>query len=275
MRASAADARPAQAYWNTAANRYEQDFTNTLVGRILRQAVWRDLERVFHPGQQILELNCGTGIDAVHLASLGMRIVACDISSRMIELARQLAGSTEINDRVDFRVLATEEIDALNGEPAFDGAFSNFSGLNCVEDLAATARSLTRLLKPGAPVLVCMIGRFVPWEIAWFLAHGKPGKAFQRLREDRVRSQGGSVTVQRPSVSEITRLFAPGLVLRRWKGIGIGVPPSYMESWASRFPRLMHGLALLDRWLGSFPPFRNMADLVLMEFEAKGTMSEP
>lgn len=33
-----------------------------------RRAVWRRLEKIFLPGQKLRELNCGTGIDAVHLA---------------------------------------------------------------------------------------------------------------------------------------------------------------------------------------------------------------
>jgi ubiquinone/menaquinone biosynthesis C-methylase UbiE len=59
--------RSAQAYWDTAANAYEDDFSGTLIGQTLRHAVWRDLDHLFRPGQRVLELNCGTGIDAVHL----------------------------------------------------------------------------------------------------------------------------------------------------------------------------------------------------------------
>ncbi len=257
--------RSAQAYWDTAANAYEDDFSGTLIGQTLRHAVWRDLDHLFRPGQRILELNCGTGIDAVHLAGRGIQVLACDIAPRMIELARQQAGATNL---IDWRVLPTENIDALKGEGPFDGAFSNFSGLNCVDDLPAAARNLARLLKPGAPVLACMIGRFVPWEIAWFLAHGNPRRALLRLRGN---SEGGAVKVQYPSVSEITRQFAPEFRLRRWKGLGIAVPPSYMERWARRFPRVTNVLSGVDRHIASVPVLRGMADFVLLEFERRDT----
>jgi 2-polyprenyl-3-methyl-5-hydroxy-6-metoxy-1,4-benzoquinol methylase len=67
----------------------------------------------------------------------------------MIELAQRRANSTQTNEQIDFRVLATENIESLDKEGLFDGAFSNFSGLNCVDDLAAVAQKLARLLRPG------------------------------------------------------------------------------------------------------------------------------
>jgi SAM-dependent methyltransferase len=255
-----------EAYWDLAASTYDRDFTGTVIGRTRRHSVWRDLERAFHPGQRILELNCGTGIDASHLASRGIQVLACDISPRMIQLARQQALPADLEDRLDFRVLPTENIESLESEAPFDGAFSNFSGLNCVEDLSAVARNLARLLKPGASLLICMIGHFVPWEIVWFLAHGKPGKAFARARGNRGLIEAGGLRIQRPSVQEIARLFAPDFELRSWRGVGIAVPPSYMEHWASRFPELTPLLARADSWIDRWPLFRNVGDCVLLEF---------
>jgi ubiquinone/menaquinone biosynthesis C-methylase UbiE len=258
----------AETYWDTAAETYVTDFTGTGVGETRRHAVWRRLEKIFSPGQKLLELNCGTGIDAVHLAERGMQLVACDISSRMIEFARQLAASTRTSERIDFRVLPNEQIGSLEGENVFDGAFSNFCGLNCVQDLPAVARELTRLVRPGAPVLLCMIGRLVPWEIAWFLARGEPRKALRRLRRNDFRASGpGSVCIHRPSVKDMERIMSPAFRLRRWSGVGIAVPPTYTENRARHFPRVIKGLAGIDRVIGGLPLFRRMADCVLLEFE--------
>jgi ubiquinone/menaquinone biosynthesis C-methylase UbiE len=258
----------AQAYWDTAAETYVQDFTGTGIGETRRQAVWRRLDKLFSPGQKLLELNCGTGIDAVHLAEKGIQLVACDISSRMIHLARHLAASTGTGKLIDFRVLPNEEIGSLQGENVFDGAFSNFCGLNCVEDLPAVVRELTRLVRPGAPVLLCMIGRFVPWEIVWFTAHGRPAKALRRLRGNSFRpSDPGTVRIQRPSVKEIARVMSPAFRLQRWSGVGITVPPTYTEKRMQHFPRMIKGLAGIDRMIEDLPLFRRMADCVLLEFE--------
>jgi ubiquinone/menaquinone biosynthesis C-methylase UbiE len=266
----------AQSYWDTAAETYVQDFSGTGIGETRRHAVWRRLDKIFAPGQKLLELNCGTGIDAVHLAEKGIQLVACDISSRMIDLARQLAASTNTSELIDFKVLPNEEIGSLKGENVFDGAFSNFCGLNCVEDLPAVVRELTRLVRPEATVLLCMIGRFVPWEIGWFLAHGEPGKALRRLRGSSFRSSDpGTVCIQRPSVREIARVMSPAFRLQRWSGVGIAVPPTYTENRMQHFPRMIKGLAGIDRMIAGLPLFRRMADCVVLEFECvkpqKGT----
>jgi hypothetical protein len=168
-------------------------------------------------------------------------------------------------------VLPTEQIAVLSSEGPFDGAFSNFAGLNCVEDLGAVARDLKHLLRGGAPVLFCMLGRFVPWEIAWFLAHGRPHRAFERLGKGSARAvDGGILKVRYPTLNRIARAFGPGFRLRRWEGIGIAVPPSYMEHWARRFPRITRVFASADRGLGMLPVLRSMADNVLLEFEHRG-----
>jgi SAM-dependent methyltransferase len=260
----------AQEYWDSAAGTYDEVFTTTLIGRTRRSAVWRELDRVFQPGQRVLELNCGTGVDAIHLADRGIQVLACDISPRMVEIARNFASTTKAAERTDFRVLPTENIDVLFTEGPFDGAFSNFAGLNCVEDLPAVVRNLERLLKPGAPVLVSMMGRFVPWEIVWFLAHKDVKKAVRRWGGKEGGLSRGPLKIQQPSVREITRILGQGFSRRGWRGIGIGVAPSYMESWARRFPGVTKALARTDDWIGGFPPFRNMADCVLLEFEHKG-----
>jgi len=258
----------AELYWNAAAETYEEKFSGTTVGKIRREAVWQDLERIFQPGQRVLELSCGTGIDAVFLAQRGVHVLGCDLSPRMIELARRHAVKEALSQPPEFRVLATEHLSILESEKPFDGAFSNFSGLNCVDDLEQVADTLGRLLKPDARLLLCMMGRFMPFEVLWFLAQGKPGRAFHRLRESRSHYTATTgLIIRRPTVGQIQQQMRPAFRLVGWRGIGIVVPPSYAEHLAVRFPMAIQRLANIDRKIGPLPIFRNMADCVLMEFE--------
>ena len=245
------------------------DFANTLIGRAQRESIWREIGKVFTVGQRILELNCGTGIDAVFLANRGVRVLACDIAPRMIELAQTRANSMKGSRMIDFRALATENIEVLGKESLFDGAFSNFSGLNCVDDLPTVAQKLVRLLRPGARLALCMIGRFVPWEIAWYMAHGNPRRAFLRFKKVTLGhiGEGAVVSVRYPSVRKLASIFSPGFRLRKLQGIGITLPPSYLEHWAQKFPWVVNRLATLDRRIGCLPLLRSMGDCVLLQFE--------
>lgn len=261
-----------QPYWNKAAETYDQEFTDTLLGRWERDAVWEELGHVFRAGQRILELNCGTGVDAVHLAENGVRVLACDIAPGMIAVARHRLNAHLLVDMVDLRVLPTEEIAALRDEGPFEGAFSNFAGLNMVPDIPSVARNLAALLKPGAPALLCLSGRIAPWDIAWYLAHGELSKAFQRFKSGGVERlvDGVKLNAHYPSIGKMVRMFAPEFRLRSCRGIGISLPPAYSEPWARRYPRFFQGLAKADGWLGRVPGLRALAGHVLLRFERAG-----
>ncbi len=252
------------------AETYDAVFTHSLIGRAQRNAVWKELDRCFHPGQRILELNCGTGVDAVHLAERGVEVLACDVAPRMVQVARQRLSGLRAGARVDLRVLGTEQIASLAAEGPFDGAFSDFGGLNCVRDLSAVARSLARLLAPGATALLCMAGHAVAWEILWYLGKGNPRKALRRFRRGGAvgrLAEGVTVEVHYPSARALARLFAPEFRLLRIKGIGVTVPPSYVEPLARRFPKVLKTLAGIDCLLSGVPGIRALADHLLLEFQ--------
>ena len=255
-------------YWDVTAETYDQVFPETLIGKAQRGAVWRELDRVFQSGQKILELNCGTGIDAVHLAERGVQVVACDLSPRMVELAVRRSAAASVAELVKFRVLPTEDVAQLvREEVTFDGALSNFSGLNCVEDLARLARGLAKLLRPGARALFCVAAPVCPVEMAWYFSRGDVRRALRRFRP---RSENFDVKVRYSSAREIARTFAPEFRLLRWQGIGVAVPPSCMESLARNTPRLLDGLAWVDRWLAHAPVVKRFADCLLLQFERAG-----
>jgi len=260
--------RSSEAFWDRAAETYAQDFADTVIGLTRREAIWRQLDLTFCAGQRILEINCGTGLDAVHLAERGAQVVACDISPRMIDLAREHARARGVVDRITHHVLPTEQLSSLASEGPFDGAFSSFSGLNCVEDLDSVRRDLAQLVRPGGALVASVMGRFVPWEFAWFAAHGNLKAARRRWRlKPTYRLDGDGIAVVVRSVGEMQRALAPEFKLLRWKGVGIAVPPSYMERWAERAPALTRSLAVLDRALAPVPLIRGMADCALLHFK--------
>ena len=143
---------------------YDATFTDTSLGRRYRNAVWRRVDQRFSTGQHVLEVNCGTGEDARHLAQRGVGVIATDVSQAMVDLA---AAKLEEFDHASARQLAIEAVGGTFEPASFDGVLSNFGGLNCVDDLAAAAAGLAGVVRPGGLALVCLMGPFVPWEIAW------------------------------------------------------------------------------------------------------------
>jgi ubiquinone/menaquinone biosynthesis C-methylase UbiE len=260
---------PAAAF-DAVADVYDAAFTDSLIGRAQRRATWRELDRAFRPGQRVLEINCGTGIDALRLASRGVEVLACDVSPKMIAAARSRHDASKLRAHVEFRVLATEEIAALEDEGPFDGALSNFAGLNCVTHLSPVAYDLAQLLKPGALALICVFGRFAAWEMIWHLMHGNSREAFRRFGGRPVTGDigsGAAAEVTYYSVQELIRMFAPEFRPKAWKGVGIAVPPTYLEPNAQRFPRTLGLAEKADRLLGHCPGLHGLADHILLTLE--------
>lgn len=250
------------------AESYDDLFSNSPIGRAQRRIVWEEMDRVFQCGQRVLELNCGTGIDAVHLSLRGIHVEACDSAPAMIAVAEKRAAALSYLP-VRFRCLPTERIHELLPDGPFDGVLSNFSGLNCLSDLTQIALPLSKLVKDGGRFVVCVFGTFCLWEVVWYLLSGKPEKAFRRLRSGEVKSTlapGASVFVRYWSVSSLQEAFAPYFRLERRRGVGVISPPSYAAAVALKFPRLFRATSKLDSIVGACPALRLLADHVVLTF---------
>jgi hypothetical protein len=50
-------------------------------------------------------------------------------------------------------------------------------------------------------------------------------------------------------------------------GIGVTVPPSYVETWIRRYPKLLNLLRAIDKVISTLPGFRVLGDHMLLHFE--------
>ena len=87
------------------AHQYDHEFSWSPIGLIQRRMVWNFLEKELRTelSASILELNCGTGEDAVWLALNHQQILATDISGEMIKIAQQKACLQKVNNQSGLR----------------------------------------------------------------------------------------------------------------------------------------------------------------------------
>ena len=258
-------ARPVAEPFDSLASIYDCIFTNSAIGRAQRAQVAIEINRRFHHGSHVLELNCGTGEDAFALGRRGVDVSAYDASPAMVEVANRKLHAEHLQAKVTFGVLRNEHLGLVGG--SFDGALSNFAGMNCSSDWQGIAGELARLVKAGGHVLLCIMGRACLWEILHFLLRGQPRNAFRRAFRNQVVRIGESyVNVCYLSVHEAEQAFSSGFILHGWRGVGVFVPPSYCEPFFNKRNRLLKLFAAIDSRLGHLPGIRCWADHVLLDF---------
>ena len=238
---------------------YDDTFTHTVIGRTMRAAVWRRTDELFVAGSRVLELNCGTGVDALHLMERGVRVLATDASQGMVDVAAARG--------VEAVRCNAEDIGLLGHDRGpFDGALSNFGGLNCVADLGAVAAGLGASVRPGGVAVLCVMGPLVPWEWAWYLGHLQGGKAVRRFRAS---TEWRGLTIRYPSIGSLQRAFAPWFTCERSWALGTFVPPSYVEPFAAGHPEWVARLDRLERRTETWWPVVRAADHYVVELRRR------
>ncbi len=241
--------------FNAAAASYDDEFTHTPLGRLLRRRVWHHLGRCFPAGSRVLELACGTGEDAVWLAAQGVQVTATDGSGEMVLVTRQKARAREVEDRVSARQVSLQMLidqpEKVAPATPFDGVFSNFGGLNLIQDYTGLAAALSRLIRPGGVAFLVPMGPFCPWEIGWYLLHRQPGNAFRRWRDSAAATIGpATIPVWYPSARAMRRAFAPWFEHVSTRSLGLWLPPSYLGQFAAARPGLFTRLNRFEQRTG-------------------------
>jgi SAM-dependent methyltransferase len=243
--------RPAALAFDGIAPQFDTRFGEWRSVAAQRRAVRRALIAAWPASGRILEVGGGTGEDALWLTQRGYRVTLNDVSPRMVTLAdtklRPLGSRAECVAAEELEEFADRHL-ARGGE-TFDGVFSNFAPLNCVEDLASVGRALARLVRPGGSVLLVVFGVFSPGEMLVESLRGRPHQALRRLGCGAVpaRLGGRHFTVTYHRSAALRQAMQSWFTLAERRGIGIFVPPSAAEPWISRHPHLLALLENLDR----------------------------
>ena len=244
------------------ANGYDDSFTNTGLGTALRGRVWDVLDATFVPGDRVIDLGCGTGEDARHMADRGMWVTALDASPAMAATARAKTHALRAG-RVDVFAARMEDGLDMFADGSFDGVVSSFGAINCVADLRALAASLARLTRPGGHLVLTVMGPLCAWEILWNLLTLKPRVALRRLSPGgtSARVGGRPIHVHYPSGFALGRQLARGGFRRvSLEGVGLVLPPTQASAFLDRHAVTLRAAARADRVLGRVPVAAALSD---------------
>jgi len=129
-------------FWNKRADKYSKRPISDQATYEKKLQITREY---FRPDMEVLELGCGTGSTALAHAPYVKHILATDLSTRMIEIARDKGKAAGI-DNVTFEAVSADGLDVPDG--SIDAVMGH-NLLHLLEDKERVITDVHRMLKTG------------------------------------------------------------------------------------------------------------------------------
>ncbi len=245
---------------------FDQEDQENIILQHLRQQVYNHVEQFLPRGASILELNGGTGIDALHFARQGHPVHVTDLSVGMIEQLKRKFEGQNLHPQIRIQQLSFFELEKLKGS-TYDFIFSNFGGLNCTDDLSTIAQQLPSLMNSGAHVTFVVMPPICPWEILSALKGN--WSAFRRMKRQHITAhlEGEYFNVWYHSLASVQKAMGLQFKLINVEGLASLSPPPYAANFAKRHPSFYTLLRSLDRKVRNHFPFNRWADHLIITFQ--------
>ncbi len=231
----------------------------------MRNQVHAHCLHYYKEGESILELNCGTGIDAVFFAQHGMKVHATDLSEGMLHELKRKTEAGKLEDKITAQQCSYLELhnvrDPRDVTKKFDHIFSDFGGLNCTDKIEKVILQFKDKLRPGGTVTLVMMPPVCPWEIL-SAAKGNFKTAFRRWKKKGTDSnvEGIHFMTYYYTPSRIIKMFGNNYSKLELQSLGSFVPPPYMENFPRRHPKLFAALKKTEEKLKHIFPFNRWTD---------------
>ena len=258
---------------------FDELYSRDTIVNYKRDRVRGHVLRYLSPGGNILELNSGTGEDALFFAQKGHKVHATDISTGMQEQLKRKVKAFGMEESVTNELCSFTMLHELKNKGPYDLIFSNFAGLNCTGELDVVLASLNNLLKPDGVVTLVILPKFCLWEfLLLFKGHAKT--AFRRFFSRNGRTahvEGVYFKCWYYNPSYIIKRLKNQFVLLSVEGLCTTVPPSYLEGFAEKHPAAYTFLKKKEEKLKSSWPWKVIGDyyiISLRKSEVGGRRSE-
>jgi ubiquinone/menaquinone biosynthesis C-methylase UbiE len=245
---------------------FDKLYSGDTIIQYKRKRVRSHVEKYLPPASSILELNAGTGEDAIYFAGKGHHVHATDISEGMQERLKEKVLQAELNACVTNEVCSFTELQHLKNKGPYDLVFSNFAGLNCTDRLDLVLKELPALLKPGGLITLVVLPKFCLWETMLMLK-GKFKTATRRFFSSKgVKShvEGTFFKCWYYNAGYITKRLKDSFELVSMEGLCTIVPPSYMHGFAHKHPVLYEYLVKKEDKLKASWPWKFAGDYYII-----------
>lgn len=250
---------------------FDDTFSGNAIIKYKRQRVKNHLLKYINSESFILELNSGTGEDAIWFAQQGHHIHATDISEGMQNMLEKKVKGLSLENNITNELCSFTELNKLQQKGPYDMIFSNFAGLNCTDELDKVLQSFSPLLKPNGIVTLVLLPKFCLWEFL-LLFKGKLKTALRRFsgkKGSKAFVEGISFNCWYYNPSYIIHHLKNNFELLSVEGLCILVPPSYMEGFPEKHPRSFCFLQSKENKWKSKWPWKLMGDYYIISLRKR------
>jgi ubiquinone/menaquinone biosynthesis C-methylase UbiE len=264
--------RTAQTAFNKQAPFFDDLYGKNTIIQYKRERVREHVLQYLKPHASILELNSGTGEDAVCFAKKGYTVHATDISEKMQQVLFEKMRAENLQERITTELCSFTNLENLSKPGPYDHIFSNFAGLNCTNKLNVVLNSFNYLLKPNGMVTLVLLPKFCLWEFL-LLFKGKFKTALRRFagrNGAKAHIEGEYFRCWYYNPSYVVRHLKETFDLVSLEGLCITVPPSYMEGFPEKHPHLYRKMVNKEKKWRSRWPWRCIGDYYIITLKKKG-----
>lgn len=210
---------------------------------------------------KVLELNAGTGVDAIFLAKSGMSVYATDISDEMTAIIQAKIKNEEAENKIKAEAASFNDIDKIN-DSGFDAVVSNFGGLNCIDNFAKLSGDLAAKLNPEGVFIAVVMNKICPWEIFYYLIRFDLKNAFRRFSKNGIMAQlnGEKVLTYYFTPKQFAEYFSGNFNLEKIYTLGYYTPPPYLVGFYNKLTPVIKIFMKMDEAVKGLPFFRGFGD---------------
>jgi ubiquinone/menaquinone biosynthesis C-methylase UbiE len=257
--------------FDSASEEYDFTISHNYINTWIRKRSIRELLRFTNPKDTLLEVGCGTGAETIEISPNVSKIIATDISKRMIEILTKKIVARGLSGRIapmQVRAANIAQVADQLGHGKIDVAYSFNGALNCEPELQRFVDGLSSILAPGGYFICSIRNCFCLGEALSHAAVLQFEKMTPRKKQPVMVSVGGiDIPAIYYSPKTFSKFFSRKFRLRKLYGLPAFLPPAYLSNYCVKFRKATFILERFESLLAGNFPFNRFGDQSLFVFQ--------
>lgn len=257
--------------FDSASEEYDFTIRSNFINRWIRERSISVLLERTRQDDTLVEIGCGTGAEAVEVSRHVQRIVATDISEKMVALLRRKVAARGLDQKISAVQVGAARISEVSS--SLPGgkvrvAYSFNGALNCEPSIGSVSGELSKIVQDGG-YFVCSIRNTLC--ISEAIAHGAAlqfEKMAPRKKQPIMVSVGGmDIPSYYYSPKTFAGLFSDNFRVRKIIGLPAILPPAYLSDLYFRVRPALSFTETVEKTVAGHFPFNRFGDQTLFVFQ--------